>query len=468
MVHLPVYEQHASEANTTEEPKPIHYSYEQTTYSEWAFSAYRTGDTPDGKPPFGPGALAQSCQGCHMPGTDPARTVFRSKIADIQEHGSFPEVENSLPAADIDLPVRSGFAKHQLVGLNVFLIQMAMQFYEILGIRTADPMLVAKGIPPLDLTKQTMLDQAANATAAIAIDSLSRDAVELRASVAVTNKTGHKFPSGVGFRRAFVDFKVFDAADNVIWESGRTNIAGVLVDQNSQPIAGELWWKEDCSARVNSPGSNPHQRHYRTISQQDEVQIFQELVTAPASASAQCGRHAKPSGELTTSFVSICGTLKDNRLLPVGFLPLDRRTQISKALGAGDDMAEDSGAIGTGDDPAYTAGGGDTFSYKIRLTTMSAPPAKVSATLYYQAIPPFFLQDRFCTAKGTDTDRLRYVTSLLRLDGEATWLETKTCQHGFGRCAMKPEFRPPSQPRAVIFRTAKRRMGPAVEPRVVG
>ena len=49
---------------------------------------------------------------------------------------------------------------------------------------------------------------------------------------------------------------------------------------------------------------------------------------------------------------------------------------------------------------------------------MSAPPAKVSATLYYQAIPPFFLQDRFCTAKGTDADRLRYVTSLLRLNGQ--------------------------------------------------
>src|SRR5208283_2304095 len=110
-------------------------------------------------------------------------------------------------------------------------------------------------------------------------------------------------PSGVGFRRAFVDFKVFDAADKVIWESGRTNIAGVLIDQNSQPIAGELWWKADCLGRVNGPGANSHQPHYRTISQQDQVQIFQELVTTPASVSAECGRHADPSGELTTSFL---------------------------------------------------------------------------------------------------------------------------------------------------------------------
>ena len=408
-VHLPVF----SGATT------IASSYEQTTYPEWVFSAYRTGDSPDGKLPFGPGALAQSCQGCHMPSADAAKTAFRSKIADIQEHSSFPEAEHALPAADIDLAVRTGFAKHQLVGLNVFLIEMARQFSTTLGIRTAAPMLVAKGFPPLDLTKQSMLDQAASATAAIAIDNTSLDAKELRASVNVTNKTGHKFPSGVGFRRAFVDFAVSDAGGKVIWESGRTNIAGVLIDQNNQPIAGELWWKDDCSAQVNSPGANPHQPHYRTISQQDQVQIFQELVTTPANASAECGRHAEPSGELTTSFLSICGTLKDNRLLPAGFLPLDQRKQISQALGAGEDMAEDSGAIGVDDDPAYVTGGGDAFAYQIPLTAMSATPARVSATLYYQAIPPFFLQDRFCTAKGADAERLRYVTSLLRLDGQA-------------------------------------------------
>jgi hypothetical protein len=235
--------------------KTIAYSYEQTTYPEWAFSAYRTGDTPDGKLPFGPGTLAQSCQGCHMPSADAVKRAFRSKIADIQEHSNFPEAENALPATDIDLQVRTGFAKHLLVGLNVFLIEMAKQFNTTLGIPTVDPMLVTKGIPPLDLTKQSMLDQAANTTAAITIANLSLDANELRVSVTVTNKTGHKFPSGVGFRRAFVDFTVSDAAGNVIWESGRTNIAGVLIDQNGQPIAGELWWKKDCSAHINTKQS---------------------------------------------------------------------------------------------------------------------------------------------------------------------------------------------------------------------
>ncbi|WP_216856283.1 hypothetical protein [Acidisphaera sp. S103] len=405
-VHLPVF----SGTQT------VGYSYEQTTYPEWAFSAYRTGTSPDGKLPFGAGELAESCQGCHMPSADSSKTPFRSKIAGIQEHDNFPQVENGLPGTDIDLQVRSGFAKHLLVGLNVFFIEMAKQFNPVLGIPTTDPMLGSKGVGPLDLTEQTMLDQASNTSATISVGDLSMDATELRANVTVTNKTGHKFPSGVGFRRAFVDFVVLDAKGNVVWESGRTNAAGVLTDPKGQPIAGELWWKDDCSDQINSPGHNPHQPHYRVISQQDQVQIFQELVTTPPpNGPANCGRHSDPSGQLTTSFLSICGTLKDNRLLPQGFLPLDQRIQISHALGAGPDMAEDAGAVGTGDDPAYKTGGGDTFAYHVPLTGLSAPPAKVSATLYYQAIPPFFLQDRFCTAKGTDVDRLRFVTSQLKL-----------------------------------------------------
>jgi len=408
-VHLPVF----SGTNT------VGHSYEQTTYPEWAFSAYRTGTTPDGPLPFGAGSLAESCQGCHMPSADAAKTPFRSKIAGIQEHSTFPAVENGLPATDIDLEVRSGFAKHTLVGLNVFLIEIAKQFNVTLGIPTLDPMLVTKGVPPLDLTEQSMLDQAASTTAAISLADIAVTPTDLRTSVTVTNKTGHKFPSGVGFRRAFVDFTVTDAAGNVIWESGRTNLAGVLIDQNNQPVAGELWWKDDCSGPVNGPGNNPHQPHYQVIKQQDQVQIFQELVTTPLSATAQCGRDTTPVGQLTTSFLSICGTLKDNRLLPAGFLPIDQRIQISQALGAQKDMAEDAGSVGTGDDPAYQTGGSDTFSYQIPLAGLSAPPAKVAATLYYQAIPPFFLQDRFCTAKGTDADRLRYVTSLLRLNGPA-------------------------------------------------
>ncbi len=142
-IHLPIMDR----------AKIIGYSYEQATYAEWAFSAYRVGTTPDGPLPFGPGAVAESCQGCHMPSTDTHGAPFRSKIAGIQEHSSFPAVENGLGAEDIDLPLRDGFAQHTLVGLNVFLVDMAAQFPQVLGIRTQDPMMGDDGVDPLTLTR---------------------------------------------------------------------------------------------------------------------------------------------------------------------------------------------------------------------------------------------------------------------------------------------------------------------------
>jgi cytochrome c553 len=406
-VHLPV--EHATETPA--------YSFEQTTYPEWAFSAYRTGETPDGKLPFGPGSRAQSCQACHMPNTDASGKPFHSKIAGIQEHSNFPQVENALPAADIDLPERSGFARHTLVGLNVFLIEMAAQFSSVLGIATQDPMLGSLGVPPLDLTRAAMLDQAAHGSADISMSGVQVDDAALTATITVVNKSGHKLPSGVGFRRAFIDFRVLDAAGKTLWESGRTNDTGIIVDQNGRPIGGELWWTPNCANRL----SQPHQPHYQEITSQNQAEIYQELVTAPpTSGPAHCGPSAPATGPLTTSFLSICGKLKDNRLLPDGFLPLPQRIAISRALGAGADMAEETNAAGVGDDPDYRNGGGDSVRYQIPLNARTGQPASVEATLYYQAIPPFYLQDRLCTAQGPDRDRLAYLASALKLNGAAS------------------------------------------------
>ncbi|MBT3400494.1 MAG: hypothetical protein HN420_10930 [Rhodospirillaceae bacterium] len=48
---------------------------------------------------------------------------------------------------------------------------------------------------------------------------------------------------------------------------------------------------------------------------------------------------------------------------------------------------------------------------------LTGTPASVRARLYYQATPPFFLQDRFCSARGPDTDRLHWLTGHLDLEG---------------------------------------------------
>ena len=130
-VHLPVL--HGG--------KTIGHVYEQTTYPEWAFSDYPHRRRAGRHAALGSGRAAQSCQSCHMPNKDASGKPYRSKIAAIQEHSNFPQAEHTLPPADIDLPVRAGFGKHTLVGLNVYLLKMAWQFPDILGIRKTDPML---------------------------------------------------------------------------------------------------------------------------------------------------------------------------------------------------------------------------------------------------------------------------------------------------------------------------------------
>ncbi len=408
-VHLPILR----------DGRVLGHVYEQTTYPEWAMSAYRTGSTPQGPLPGGAGAKAESCQSCHMPSKDASGQPYRSKIASIQEHSNFPQAENALGAQDVDLKVREGFARHTLVGLNVFFVKMAQQFPDVLGIRTQDPMLVSKGLDPLLLSEQAMLDQASNDTAQIALGGVSVADGLLRANVTLTSLTGHKFPSGVGFRRAFVEFSVLDFLGNVLWASGRTNAAGVIVDERGQPIPGEFWWADDCSARVNG-GRPVFQPHYAVVRRQDQAQIYQELVTAPAPVpQPKCGAQATPGGALTTSFLSICATVKDNRLLPDGFLPAAQRLAIAQALGAGEDLVREVGASGVGDDPDYVAGGGDTLRYEVPLAGLAGRPASVRATLHYQSIPPFYLQDRFCTARGDDTERLYFLAGHLNLQGTA-------------------------------------------------
>ena len=350
-----------------------------------------------------------------MPSSDANGVPYRSKIASIQESSNFPEAENSSPPEKTALPVRDNFALHTLVGLNVFLVELAQQFPDILGIPVPDPMLGSKGTDPLLWTEQAMLDQAKHHTADIAVGDIVLDATHLSATVTVTSKVGHKFPSGVGFRRAFIDFSVLDAGGKVLWRSGGANAAGALLDGNASPLDGEYWWRSDCSARIE-PEKRLHQPHFETITSQSQAQIYPELVSTPAGDAPICGPGAAPTGELTTSFLSICSTVKDNRLLPSGYLPLDERVEIATAFGAGEDLARETGTVGVGSDPDYEQGGGDSVVYDVALAELAGKPASVTATLYYQATPPFYLQDRFCTASGSDTDRLYHMVTRLNLN----------------------------------------------------
>lgn len=426
-IHLPVLDNPQPEDRCgpqTDPPDPFRCfpkRYEQTTYAEWAFSAYRSGWLGRQMLPAGPGATPRSCQDCHMPSRNADGSPTRSKIAAIEEYSNYPQTDYRLEAEEIDLPVREGYARHVLVGLNIFLIEMAQQFPQVFGIRSEDPGLGGSNLAPLQVTENAILDQAANATTRVSVEPRwDAASATLDAQVSVENLAGHKFPSGVGFRRAFIEFRVLDAAGATLWVSGAANDQGVLVDAKGQPLPGELWWTPDCSARL----PNAWQPHYQQIDSPDQVQIYQELI-----------QNAR--GQLTTSFLSIDTHLKENRLQPHGFLPEPERIAIAAALGdttpepepgivpMDENLGRAVGPEGEAEhDPDYHNGSGiDRIRYLV--SGLQQKPASVQARMYYQATPPFYLQDRFCTAmqaKGTpvtDTERLNWLAGRVDLEGVA-------------------------------------------------
>ena len=83
--------------------------------------------------------------------------------------------------------------------------------------------------------------QAQTATAEVKVLSASKANGQLQADVQVQNLAGHNFPSGVSFRRAFLNFQVLDAGGNVLWASGNTNSDGVIVDSSGNPLATEFF-----------------------------------------------------------------------------------------------------------------------------------------------------------------------------------------------------------------------------------
>jgi mono/diheme cytochrome c family protein len=367
--------------------KNYNHSIEQATFLEWQNSA------------FAKGATLQSCQDCHMPNNfktlDGSVDIDQvsTRIATIQTTG-MPEVEYEAPENEIHVPLRENYKRHELVGLNVFLLEMFDQFPDVLGVAEKDIMTYATTGNSLAI--ENMVRQAREETVDVGLEIVSLKGNTLTARVTVTNKTGHRYPSGVGFRRGFLELLVMNG-DQVIWGSGRTNSVGVIVDKNGQPLETEFL-----------PNRNTYQRHHQKITSQDQVQIYEELVQ-------------DKDYNFTTSFIHRVHDIKDNRLLPKGWRAasyFENQGQVMYQFM----LATNPHA--TGDDPDYMDQGSqfkgqDQILYEIELPKGFDPAQlSVKATMYNQSIPPFWLHQRFTLAPDQPaTQRLFYLTSRLNLEG---------------------------------------------------
>jgi mono/diheme cytochrome c family protein len=401
-INLPVVDQN-----------PMGHNLEQLTYLEWLNSSYQN--------EFGSNPKSQTCQDCHMPGkySNAAGTLtvplIQQPMATVQDD-QYPAVEHRADADKIRARLReSGFVRHQFQGLNVPLLEMFLQFMkdyrpspgknlpynEVLGVRQNDYMLTVNADLPNAI--DAFVEQARNSTATVAVTSVSSDQDKLVAKVTVTNKTGHRFPSGVGFRRAFLEFQVIDNRNGqTIWASGRTNELGIIVDGNNKPLPSEFF---DRYRDKDGKWQQYYQPHYydqpgHTITREDQVQIFEELIQ-------------DADGNFTTSFIRRDTPVKDNRLLPLGWSLKGPDPSLSGVF------LEATYPHATGGDVHFKDGSGTSVvTYEVPLKGIDPKYLTMKATIYHQTIPPYYLKMRFEQAPDYPaTRRLYYLTSNLKTAG---------------------------------------------------
>jgi len=234
---------------------------------------------------------------------------------------------------------------------------------------------------------------------------------DLVVDVHIQNKTGHRFPSGVTFRRVWVEFLVKNNNGEILWGSGQSNGAGIIFGANGKQLSTEF---------LNDP--SVYQPHFQEICNEDEVQIYEELVK-------------DAQGQFTSSFVHRVKHVKDNRMLPKGWVPGDVFAgNLSESDIKSPDGLQDQGQLlrqmmrstdpdGIGDDPEYNhKPGGDSIRYRIPLDKIAGAKT-VDVVLNSQAVTPAWLWERFSLANeakkaGFDTpatDRLYYLASTLNL-----------------------------------------------------
>jgi hypothetical protein len=238
----------------------------------------------------------------------------------------------------------------------------------------------------------------------------------LSVPVKVTSNVGHKFPSGAGFRRAFLQFEVLDAADKVLWASGQPNALGV--------ICNGVCKADDSALLASEFTTDPSklQPHYQVITRQDQAQTY-EL------------RAVDDMNRVTSLELQQFKEVKDNRLLPEGWIAPDKRKADEMLLGLNlQQLArltepfsyvlgpQDTSVTSDPDFNTSPAKGVDQLVYQVPLSAVSGWKS-IRVRMNYQTIPPSYLNARFrnslldeqgrATQPGPAVQRLIYMTSHL-------------------------------------------------------
>lgn len=377
-------------------------AYEQATFIEWLNSDFAGRN----------GATAESCQDCHMPSRLPDDPIVGSGntqangkelteiIANV-ESAWLPPVEGRADDDLITPQPKDGYRRHTLLGLNLYANMMFQQFPNLLGNSSQPLGRVPNGIPALKLAEKEIMTFARHSTVDVSVSDAGSNSGTRAFDVTVVNKTGHKFPSGVGFRRAYILFEAKDASGAVLWASGRTNAAGQLIDQTGAVLENETT-EDPLKILTGAP----------LIAAQNEAYIFEERIASPVGGIKAIKNDPEPDlrkMRLTTSFLEVAYEAKDTRLLPKGWSadgPYAKYTETSIL----DVEKARHVLLPPGPDAASR-----TIRYQLP-DSIGGRVASVDATVYYQAIPPYYLQERW-QYDTPEAQRLYYMVAHLNTDG---------------------------------------------------
>jgi hypothetical protein len=251
----------------------------------------------------------KSCQNCHMPAVQ-ERTRIASVLGEDREEMS----------------------RHTFRGGNFFILNMLKRFRDELDVAAL----------PEELDRQvsgtlTMLRQD---TARVSIERAQLTGGTLAFDVAVENLGGHKLPTAYPSRRVWLHVTIRSATGAALFESGRLAADGAIEGAD------------------NDADSARFEPHYAQITDAEQVQIYESILS-------------DSSGRSTTGLLHAVDYIKDNRLLPKGFV---------KATASRDIVVR--GAANEDDD---FVGGGDRVRYAVDLSRAQGP-FTATVELMYQPV----------------------------------------------------------------------------------
>lgn len=303
---------------------------EQATYHEWLNSRYAP-DLWNGTP----NALQQECQGCHMPRIDDPVVISSGY--------SF-------------LAPRTPFGLHYLVGGNSAMLRLMRNRIDVLGLTASE----AQFDSTIARTERMLREE----TVDLDVDATWAMGGPAEIGVKLTNKAGHKFPSGYPARRSWIEVEArHPVTGAVVFHSG-----GLAA--NGHSIAG-----------ADAGGLNVWEDHHNVIEDEGDVQIY-ELVIADVT------------GAPTNVLERAAETLKDNRLVPLGFRidhPVYDTTQVVGAAYTDTDFNRfPDGSEGSGTDVTL---------YRVwEAAGLDASSLDITVRVWYQSMPPRWVAPMFETA----------------------------------------------------------------------